>query len=339
VRLERLLDDLLDTLGNLPPGVTDAQAWLNERLHATSLHQLRALMGPALKDRQRIALLIDNLDKAWERDADREQQSRMILGLLSAVGRVERDFRREVGWRERVNVTLAVFLRADIFDVVREHAREPDKIRTLQVQWDDKELLARIIEDRYVAQRGEDAQPEELWSDFFCAKVRGRPTRDYLLWRSLPRPRDLVYLSNACILTAANHRRSQIEEADVLAAEQDYSRFALDALMVEGSSSEELDNVLFSFAGADAVMPMSEAISVISEVESVEPDAMLSRLLRANFLGLEVNEDEYDFPAADAGERRARRLAERLAKERDRETRVTVHPAFRPYLGVREHFD
>jgi hypothetical protein len=336
VRLERLLDELLRELDSLPSGVTDGQAWLNERLHSTSMHELRALMGPALKDRQRIALLIDNLDKAWERDADREQQSRMILGLLAAVGRVERDFRREVGWRERVNVTLAVFLRADIFEVVREHAREPDKIRTLQVEWGDKDLLARIIEDRYVAQRGEDAKPAELWSDFFCDEVRGRPTRDYLTWRSLPRPRDLVYLSNACILTAANHRRSRIEEVDVIAAEQDYSRFALDALMVEGSSSEELDDVLFNFAGADAVMSVSDARAAIGEVAGVDIDATFSRLLRANFLGLEVRDGVFEYPAAEASERRALRLAERMSRDLGREASVTVHPAFRPYLGIQE---
>lgn len=335
VRLERLLDDLLEGLAVLPAGVSDAQAWLSERLHSTALSELRRLMGHALHERHRIAVLIDNLDKAWERDADREQQSRMILGLLSAVGRVERDFRREVAWKERVHVTLAVFLRADIFDVVRQHAREPDKIRTLQVSWDDRDLLARIIEDRYVAQRGEDARPEELWTDFFCESVRGRATREHLLWRSLPRPRDLVYLCNACILTAANHRHARIEEADIVAAEQDYSRFALDALMVEGSASEELDDILFDFAGVDPVLPLEDARALIAEGRpDIDADVVLSRLLRANFLGIEVGPDEYDYPAAEPSEKRARRLATRYAERSGHSPRVTVHPAFRPYLGI-----
>lgn len=337
VRLERLTDELLAGLSELPEGVEDAQAWLTERLHGRALVELRAVMGRALHERQRVALLIDNLDKAWERGADRELQSRMILGLLSAVGRVERDFRREDGWRARVNVTLAVFLRADIFDVVRQHAREPDKITTLQVRWDDQELLARLVEDRYEAHRGEGARGADLWTEFFCPEVRGMPTRDYLLWRSLPRPRDLVYLCNACVLTATNRRHGRIEAADVTAAEEDYSRFALDALRVEGSSSEDLDDVLLEFAGADSTMPISEVMDLLEgAVASMTADEAFSRLLRANFLGIEVREDVFEYPVADQEEKKARVLAARLGGRLGREPRIRIHPAFRPYLGVLE---
>ena len=336
VRLERLIDELTAELDSLPNGVEDSQAWLSQKLHAAALVDLRKLMGEALHTRERVAVLIDNLDKAWERGADRQQQSRMILGLLSAVGRVERDFRKETAWRESVHVTLAVFLRADIFDEVRKHAREPDKISTLQVEWDDQELLARVIEDRYVAQH-EGSSPEELWLNYFCESVSGRSTREFLLWRSLPRPRDLVYLCNACVLNAINHKNQRIEEADVLAAQEDYSRFAFDALRVEGATSDELDDVLLQFAGAPHTMPMSEAIELISEgAESSTADALFSKLLRANFIGLETDEDRFDFPAAEQTEKRARVLATRVEKTLRREPRVTVHPAFRPYLGIKD---
>ena len=336
VRLERLIDELTAELNSLPNGVEDSQAWLSQKLHAAALVDLRKLMGEALHTRKRVAVLIDNLDKAWERGADRQQQSRMILGLLSAVGRVERDFRKETAWRESVHVTLAVFLRADIFDEVRKHAREPDKISTLQVEWDDQELLARVIEDRYVAQH-EGSSPEELWLNYFCELVSGRSTREFLLWRSLPRPRDLVYLCNACVLNAINHKNQRIEEVDVLAAQEDYSRFAFDALRVEGATSDELDDVLLQFAGAPHTMPMSEAIELISEgAESSTADALFSKLLRANFIGLETDQDRFDFPAAEQTEKRARMLATRVEKTLGREPRVTVHPAFRPYLGIKD---
>lgn len=337
VRLERLIDELLTDFGDLPSTVEDTQAWLSRRLHASVMVELRRLMGAALHERDRVVVLIDNLDKAWERSADREQQSRMILGLLSAVGQVERDFRKEDAWRDRVHVTLAVFLRADIFDEVRKHAREPDKITTLQVEWDDRELLARVIEDRYLAQREEVRDASELWETFFAPQVAGRPTRDFLLWRSLPRPRDLVYLCNACVLNAINHRHSRIEESDVLAAQDDYSRFAFDALKVEGSPSEELDNVLLEFAGADASMPISVAKEIIRNVtEPPNVDAVFSKLVRASFIGLEVQEDVFEFPAVEQSERRALVLASKLQKKLAREPMVTVHPAFRPYLGIED---
>ncbi|MFD2078715.1 hypothetical protein SAMN05421678_113207 [Actinopolymorpha cephalotaxi] len=337
IRLEHIVNELMAELASLPSGVADAEAWLGKRLYASMLNDLRREMGHALKGRKRVAVLIDNLDKAWERNADREQQSRVILGLLGAVGRLERELRRDDAWRDQVNVTLAVFLRADIFDVVRQHAREPDKISTLQVRWDDPELLARIVEDRYVAMRNDEAEPHELWSVFFTPKVKGRDTRTHLLWRSLPRPRDLVYLCNSCVLTAINRRRSYVSEEEILAAEVDYSRFAFDALMVEGSTSEELDNVLLEFASADPVMPVSEAKSLISSAApGSDVDEMFSRLLRANFLGLEVEVDRYDYPAEDQAKKRALVMARKLEKTKRREPRVSVHPAFRPYLEIKD---
>ena len=187
-------------------------------------------------------------------------------------------------------MTLAVFLRADIFDEVKKQAREPDKILTLQVSWDDAELLARVVEDRYVAQH-DGAGPDELWTAF-APTVAGKPTREFLLWRSLPRPAsDLVYICNACVLNAINRRHQRIEEQDVLAAQDDYSRFAFDALRVEGASTDELDEVLLGFAGSQPTLFKSEVISVIraaSVAATQDDEETLSRLLRANFFGIEV---------------------------------------------------
>ena len=156
-----------------------------------------------------MAILIDNLDKAWERGADYERLSRMIFGLLTAVGKVAAEFGREDRWKKRVNLTLAVFLRADIFSVVRRFAREPDKIKTLQVRWTDPALLARVIEDRYIAAKDGDAEPKDVWN-FFCAEVSGLVTEEYMLWRCLARPRDLILMQcggSPCCQRSALHCR------------------------------------------------------------------------------------------------------------------------------------
>lgn len=155
------------------------------------------------------------------------------------------------------------------------------------------------------------------------------------MWRSLPRPRDLVYLCNACVLTATNRRHARIEEADILSAEEDYSRFALDALRVEGSPSEDLDNVLLEFAGAEPTLSLSEVTTLLERVTAgMTPNEAVSRLLRANFLGLEVREDVFEYPVGDQGEKKAWVLANRLPGRLGREARVSIHPAFRPYLEV-----
>ena len=246
LRLEKVVREVLDSIEEMPEGLKEQRGLLNQKLHAATLHDLRLAIGDALSDRERVAILIDNLDKAWERGADYERLSRMIFGLLTAVGKVSADF-GGIAKKKSVNLTLAVFLRADIFSVVRQYAREPDKINTLQVHWNDEALLARVIEDRYVAAKDGDADPKDVWKFFFCEHVAGMPTERYLLWRCMARPRDLIYICNSAVLHAVNARRSTVEEEDVIAAEKEYSLFAFEALLVESDPLHGLSDLLFEF--------------------------------------------------------------------------------------------
>ena len=52
-----------------------------------------------------------------------------MLGLLSAIRRVSGDFKNRPKSSEALRVSLCIFIRADIFEIVLEQAREPDKIQ------------------------------------------------------------------------------------------------------------------------------------------------------------------------------------------------------------------
>ncbi len=337
-RLEGLLKEVSDRAEQMPAGVAASQNWVTRQIYKDHVGELKQLISESVADRERIAVLIDNLDKAWDRDADQEKQSQLILGLLGAVGKVEKELRRAGAGRNPTRVTLAVFLRADIFDVVRKFAREPDKITTLQIRWTDPELRARIIEDRYVFQRDGKADPDDLWQDLFAATVKGVETRRYILERSLPRPRDLVFLCNAAAVTASNRRHSRIEEEDIITAESDYSSFAFDALLVEGVQTEELDNVLFEFAGGEATLDWVAAEEIVASASTgTSCDELMTILIRSNFLGVEVNDGVFEYVADDHSERRAKVMNRKLISRLGRPGRVTIHPAFRPYLSIAEN--
>jgi len=333
VRLEKVVAELLRDVEELPASVQEQRGFLNQRLHAASLHDLRRAIGEALADRDRVAVLIDNLDKAWERGANYELLSRMIFGLLTGVGKVASDFSHEDMRKKSVNLTLAVFLRADIFSVVRKFAREPDKIKTLQVRWTNPVLLARVIEDRYVAAKDGDAEPEDVWEFFFCFDIDGVRTKEYLLWRCLPRPRDLIYLCNAAVLHAVNARRSSVEAEDVRAAEEEYSLFAFEALLVESDPHAGLSDLLFEFAGLAATITQADLRTHLAP-HVPDVDDTIGTLLRASFLGIEVDDGRFDFPMDETSEQRAMVLARRLTERLGREARFRVHPAYRPYLEI-----
>jgi hypothetical protein len=338
VRLERTIDDLI----GLPEteSIADQRTAISETLHASVLRDLRELLAKVLDRRARVALLVDNLDKAWDRSADISELSVFLLGLLTVVEQLENEL-RYLGGRGRpsVPVSLAVFVRSDIFARVIKVAPEPDKIPATWLRWEDPALLLRVLEERYAAAKEGPSPAAELWDRFFCNEVRGQSTREYLASRVLPRPRDLVYFANAAISTAIGRRHAQVEEDDVLTAEEIYSQFAVEAVEVEDSGEfGDLSDMFFAFAGLPPICGYAEAQERLLDVGIPEDDlGQAFRHLRAlGFLGIEVALNDFDFSDDPRGIERADRLAERLARGLGRERRFSVHAAFRPYLEIDE---
>lgn len=144
-RLERVIDRVI---AHLDAGDAGDHAVVARVLRADQLGRLRTLTTQVTGNYRRIAILIDNLDKNWERGPRFEAVARFILSLLVTAGKIEKEFNRSKGASGRVEATLALFIRTDILDAVRNYAREPDKIGARVVDWDDEELLVRVLVPR-----------------------------------------------------------------------------------------------------------------------------------------------------------------------------------------------
>ncbi|MEQ4611411.1 hypothetical protein ABMX48_36315, partial [Streptomyces cavourensis] len=97
-------------------------------VHGNIVGNLRRLLGEALRDRHRVALLVDNLDSAWTRSGQLQSQAVLLVGLLGAVSRIAEDFQKENNRLASVNVTISVFLRSDIYDEVIKEARSRNRL-------------------------------------------------------------------------------------------------------------------------------------------------------------------------------------------------------------------
>ncbi|SCE65850.1 P-loop ATPase, Sll1717 family [Micromonospora saelicesensis] len=340
IRLERLIKSLESALaaGVDERDVESSRKVVNAALYGGTLRNLRTLIGNALYERRRIAVLVDNLDKAWHRGADLELLSRLLLGLLTVVGRVVDEFKKETSRKASVNVTLTVFLRSDIYAYVRDHAREPDKITTTEIEWRDTELLARVLEDRFLAARPHARGANELWEKAFVRSVKGLPARDYMLSRVQPRPRDLVFFANAAVLRATNAKRDLVHETDIIEAEATYSAFAFEALLVEGVAAEiALEPILFEFAGENKVLTEPQLTRILKAASTdVERPQLLRVLRRLGFLGMETSDSVFDYGGTEGEMKKADVLARKLTKTSRRPRRFEIHPAYRPYLEIRE---
>lgn len=305
---------------------------LRVRWHKQLLPKLR----PVLNEYDRIAVLIDNLDKTWERGVNFERLSHFLLSLLVTSGKLQAEFDKAAGPTSTANVTLTIFLRTDIFDVMKEYAREPDKINPQAIQWHDEELLIRVLEERYAANRLNGKKTAgSLWVDVFCPEVHGLATRDYFLWRALPRPRDIIFLGNSALTTAINRRHEKVLSQDFDFAETVYSRFAVEALLVESEAQGfDLEEVLIEFAGLESTISSEQLDEVL---DACSADVKVKDwLVRTSFLGVEARDGRFTYVEGESDARKKLRAAVRLADRLRRPLQFRVHPAFRPYLDIRD---
>lgn len=329
------LDDAISevvAVASQKDGLASASDALRRQWHSQLLPAVRNVISGY----DRVAVLVDNLDKTWERGVDFESLSQFILSLLVTSGRLQDELGKSRKGQPEANMTLTIFLRTDIYDVMTGYAREPDKINPQSIQWQDEELLVRVLEERYVANRSSRGHlPDTLWSEVLAPEVHSMSTRDYFLWRALPRPRDIIFLGNAALTTAINRRHGTVQAHDFILAENMYSRFAVEALLVESEAQGfDLEELLFEFAGLESTVSeeqFAEALAGETNMEDVK-----GWLIRTSFLGVESRDGSFVYVEGNSEARKKLRAAKRLAERLARPLRYRVHPAFRPYLDIRD---
>lgn len=335
VRLDQALKHVLNAVrGEL--GVESGRVLINEAFHQDALVELRNRLGPVLRDRRRVAVLIDNLDKGWQRQARLDVLARLILGLLSARGQLVTDFARQDSWRDEIRLTMAIFLRSDIYTHVRAAAREPDKLSPSTIVWRDPRVLESVLEERLQSGWSNPGRPPGLWGDVFCPEVSGRSTKEYVFSRVLPRPRDLVYWANAAVARAVDRRLNQVGEEEVRAALSMYSQYAYEALLVEnGITIPEMDAVLYAFLGESSIITRGRIVELLNEAGVIadKHEATLVRLVEMSFLGFEVSEGIFEYPEIGTELGRAAARARRLEPDKAVQ-RFEIHPAFRDFLMI-----
>lgn len=330
-RLEQTLDHLAASVASENPS-SSRRNIINEAFHTEALNGLRSALGVVLKSRRRVAILVDNLDKGWDKNADLKLMARFILGLLVARGSVVRDFNRQDWWRNRVKLTIAVFLRSDIYHYLRTEAREPDKLPLSTVKWRDQQTLLHVIESRYTAKS--DRPGHEVWEQVFPTVVDGQSTRDYICRSIQPRPRDVVVFANAALSSAIDRGNEVVTEQDVIAARSVYSDYAFDALLVEnGVTVPELKRALYGFVGGTDVWARSELEEMLKQegIDSQRIEAVVRKLVSICVLGIEVHPDDFGYPDVGGDTDRAEALAAKLESDPSAR-RYRIHPAYHPYL-------
>lgn len=190
----------------------------------SAIENLNALMDNKQKN---FYIIIDDLDVDW---APSNIQYKLIHSLIDSIK----------SFRKLRNVKVIASLRSDVYEraisASSGDGSQPEKYDGIcvHVKWkaeDLREMLDRRISFMYKRQYTRD---HVKFSDLFPEKVRGASAFDYIVDRTLLRPRDLLAFVNLILDKAAG--TTHVTPRQIQEVESEYSRKRRDALVYEWRS-------------------------------------------------------------------------------------------------------
>ncbi len=172
----------------------------------------------------RYYVVIDRLDDAWVDDRIRYKLIRALIETVKAFVRVR-------------SVKIVLALREDllriVFDQTRDAGFQEEKYESLflRLRWKPAQLrelldlrIGMLVREQYTTKK-------VTFNDVFRGEVRGESAFDYVVGRTLYRPRDVIAFVNCCIELCEN--KEYIPPLAVQDAEKKYSDGRLRSLADE----------------------------------------------------------------------------------------------------------
>ena len=334
VRMENAIRNLCEI--DLSQTSTEQRTRISEILHNRMLATLRKHLGQVLHEKQKVFVLIDNLDKAWQPRPDLSILSDFIFRLLSVSRAISDEFHKSGPQWQEVNVSLIVFLRTDIFSFIIARAREADKLIYSTIHWDDPRLLQRVIEERFINSLEGQITADEVWTNYFVRSVRGTETREYIAQHIIPRPRDMINFCKASLAQSINRGHTRIEEDDILFAEQGYSQYAYLTLVAETKPIfADIENLLFEFAGSAEIVSLDDITKFIkrASLNTENTSDLIELLADSLFLGLETEPEKFRFLYDESKKNVVKALARSITQS-TRQERFRINAPFHSYLEI-----
>jgi hypothetical protein len=202
-----------------------AQKIVNE-LQVRCLAEIVSLIKSILQDEARKwYIIVDKLDENWVDDCFKSQLIRSLMDTVRS-------------FREVENLKIIVALRYDLIDRIFAMARGSGAQREkyqgicLHVRWPKKDLQQLLDSRIYRLVRSRYSKSEKVsFKDLFPREIAKKPTLEWILDRTLMRPRDVITFVNMCIKNSDG--QVQISSATMRATEGEYSKGRLDAIFSE----------------------------------------------------------------------------------------------------------
>jgi hypothetical protein len=157
--------------------------------------------------------LFDNLDKGWSTQGVDEIDATVLRCLIDAGRKIEREMRRAGR-----SLHCIVFVRNDVYEHIMSRSADYGKEMRAVLDWTEPDLLREMLRLRLVSAldaKARDIPFEQIWPTFCVSHYHGEESADYLIERSLMRPRNVLKIFNHCRGFATNFRHAKIDEDDI----------------------------------------------------------------------------------------------------------------------------
>lgn len=330
---ERLLHQVDRLVGRFEAvGASPTSSDLTEMLFRTDIRLLDDALAPYLQMKEAAWVLVDNLDKGWPTRGARSTDILILRALLESTRKLQKQFEQR-----GVPFHCLLFLRNDIHDHLVLETPDRGKDTAINLDWDDREVFKELLRRRITSSGEVKGTFDEVWPRVIVPYIGTISSFDYLVDRTLMRPRDLLMFVRQAVGVAINRGHERILVEDVKKAEEAYSEEMLLNTSYElADVYPELVDVLYMFMADHRSLDEEQALACIAESMggSAEKGDMLELLLWFGFLGIEdvkSGKQTYSY--------QVRYNIEKLRTPvRRAHARYVVHPAFHAALGISHDF-
>jgi hypothetical protein len=331
-RLHNLSVDLAENLSSDRDFMTGKfnGAELTNKIYSIDIKKIRQALFAYLREKDGVWILFDNLDRGWPVHGLEEVDFVILRSLIDAARKLERSFAKE-----NVSFHSLVFIRDDIYSELVARTSDFGKEQPQRIDWRDGDQLRELIRLR-LADNEEFANDnfKDAWSKVFCSHYKGVETSQYLIERSMMRPRNLLNLINHCRSVAINMQHQIIEENDI---EKGADAFSTDLLVELSREMEDVipehAKILWDFVRSPQQMNRDQLLQTLAgaSVEAHENDRIMERLMYYGFIGIVIDGEDlfiYDFNyEINLMLANIRKLAASVI--------FSIHPAFRDSLSLK----
>jgi len=308
--------------------LTSAQ--VTELLYKNDVKLLKDEVLSYMKHKGILWLLFDNIDKGWPATGLEHEDLMMIRALIDSTRKIEKQF-----GKVNLSVKSIIFLRNDVYELLVKETSDRGKEANVMLDWTDPDLLRELVRLRIISNGLEENTPfTSAWLLVCTSHYKGEESSQYLIDRSLMRPRFLLNLINQCKSFAVNLNHSVIEQDDI---EKGLEAYSSDLL---ADIHYEIDDIapgsgesLYAFIGSKQILHHKDVGNLLNDfgITTELASKIIDILLWYGFLGIQVEDNEtkyiYNFNYN-------MRLMNGFAKKKKDDLFYQINPAFWPALLI-----